>query len=102
MDNEFTREIYDCLKELISLVVPFRNDPQRLLMMDGILLSIINCKYVLLCGLTKQQHEMQKRLVKLILIRFPEYLKETKKYPVFYVESINKMCNHILLELDKE
>ena len=57
--SDLIREVYDLLKEFIALMVPLRNDPQRKMMMDGILLSIINSRYVYLYGLTKQQEEMQ-------------------------------------------
>ena len=62
--SDLIREVYDLLKEFIALMVPLRNDPQRKMMMDGILLSIINSRYVYLYGLTKQQEEMQKKTCK--------------------------------------
>lgn len=88
MVNDLIREVYDLLKEFIGLMVPLRNDPQRKIMMDGILLSIINSRYVILYGLTKQQEEMQKRLTKLVCIEFPDYLKSHKNYPSYIVDSI--------------
>ena len=68
-NSDLIREVYDLLKEFIALMVPLRNDPQRKMMMDGILLSIINSRYVYLYGLTKQQEEMQKRLLKLLELK---------------------------------
>lgn len=90
-NDDLTREVYTLLKEFIALLVPLRNDPQRKMMMDGILLSIINSKYVCLYGLTKQQEEMQKRLVKLVCVKFPDYLKGHKSYPTYIVDSIDSL-----------
>ena len=95
-NSDLIREVYDLLKEFIALMVPLRNDPQRKMMMDGILLSIINSRYVYLYGLTKQQEEMQKRLLKLVCIKFPDYLKSHKNYSTYIVDSIKSVLGVFL------
>ena len=94
--SDLIREVYELLKEFIALMVPLRNDPQRKMMMDGILLSIINSRYVYLYGLTKQQEEMQKRLLKLVCIKFPDYLKSHRNYPTYIVDSIKSVLGVFL------
>ena len=89
-NSDLIREVYDLLKEFIALMVPLRNDPQRKMMMDGILLSIINSRYVYLYGLTKQRLN-QIELTALKKVRLSGVAMELIEFAEDYEEAKNKI-----------
>lgn len=91
-------EIYQYLKDYISESIPIGKDPDRQLMMDGILLSIINDRYIHLTGLSSTKCDMQDRICRMVIANFPKYMYDIKKIPTPYLQSINKFMGGLKIK----
>lgn len=91
-------QIYEYLKQYIEKMVPIGKDPERQLMMDGILLSIISDRYVHLTGLDGKKRDMQDRLCRMVINGFPEYLSNQHKFAGPYINSLTKFLDGLRIK----
>lgn len=92
-EDKWINDIFLNLEKFISLIIPIKDEPDRGLMANGIMLSIIKGRFIHLIGLSQTRKSMQDRLCLIAIKNFPKFLKNNMVLPSYMSDSIYSIFN---------